>query len=54
MPYHPEELGELFLGLALENNDADQIVNMALKINPKIAIFTTKRGSNGTLGFDRL
>jgi hypothetical protein len=54
MPYHPEEIVELYLGLALETDGAQMFMNMALAINPKISIFRAKRRSNGTLGFDRL
>jgi hypothetical protein len=53
-PYHPEEITELYLGLAMEKTDADRIVGMALAVNPNIAIFRVKRGPDGRLGFDRV
>ena len=53
-PYHPEEIVELYLGLAMEKADADRIVGMALAVNPNIAIFRVKRGPDGSLGFDRV
>jgi len=53
-PYHPEEITELYIGLAMEQADADRIVGMALAVNPNIAIFRVKRESDGSLGFDRV
>jgi len=53
-PYHPEEIAELYLGLAMEKADADRIVDMAVAVNPNIAIFRVKRGPDGSLGFDRV
>jgi len=53
-PYHPEEIVELYLGLAMEKADADRIVGIALAVNPNIAIFRVKRGPDGSLGFDRV
>ena len=53
-PYHPEEIIELYLGLAMEKADADYIVSMALAVNPNIAIFRVKRVPDGSLGFDRV
>jgi len=54
LPYHPEEIVELYLGLAMEKADIDRIVTMALAVNPNIAIFRVKRGPDRTLGFDRV
>jgi hypothetical protein len=54
LPYHPEEIVELCLGLAMEKADIDHIVSMALAVNPNIAIFRAKRGPDGRLGFDRV
>jgi len=53
-PYHPEEIVELYLGLAMEKADVDQFVRMALAVNPNIAIFRAKHGPDGELGFDRI
>jgi Protein of unknown function (DUF2971) len=54
LPYHPEEIVELYLGLAMETADIDGIVGMALAVNPNMAIFRAKRGPDGRLGFDRI
>jgi Protein of unknown function (DUF2971) len=54
LPYHPEEIVELCLGLAMEKADIDHIVGMALAVNPNIAIFRAKRWPDGSLGFDRV
>ncbi len=40
LQYHPEEFVELYLGLAMEKEDVDYIVGMALAVNPNIAIFS--------------
>lgn len=52
--YHSEELTELYLGLAMNKADADEIVGLALGVNPKIMIFVAKRDANGMIGFDPL
>ena len=54
LPYHPEEITELYLGLAIEPRDRTEIVAMALAVNPRIIIFQVKRNADGKLGFDRL
>ena len=51
-PYHPEEITELYLSLAMEKADADRIVSMALAVNPYVAIFRVKRGPDESLWFD--
>jgi hypothetical protein len=53
-PYDPEEIVELYLGLAMEKADMYRIVNMALAVNPEITIFRAKRGPDGRVGFDRI
>ena len=53
-PYHPEEITEMYLGLAMQEADKDDIVRMAQAVNLNIAIFTAKRGSEGDLEFDRV
>ncbi len=52
LPYHPEEIAELYLGLAMEKADADRVIAMARAVNPNIAIFRVRRGPDGRLGFD--
>jgi DUF2971 family protein len=39
LKYHPEEITELYLGLAMTNEDKDDIVAKAKALNPEIAIF---------------
>jgi hypothetical protein len=51
-PYHPEELTELYLGLAMEKASIDRFIGMALAVNPNIVIFRAKRESDEKLGFD--
>ena len=53
-PYYPEEIVELYLGLAMEKVDIDRIIGMAMGVNPNIAIFRAKRGPDGRVGFDRV
>ena len=51
-PYHPEEITELYLGLAMEKADRDSICSAARAVNRDIAIFAAKRNPDGKLGFD--
>ncbi len=52
LKYHPEEITELYLGLVMERSDVDHIVRLAKTINPKIAIFGTRRGADGKLWYE--
>jgi hypothetical protein len=52
--YHPEEITELYLGLAMEKAVADEIQSKANAVNPGIAVFQVKRSGMGKLGFDRV
>ncbi len=54
LPYHHEEITELYLGLAMENLDRDDIVRMAQEVNSNIAVFGAERGAGGKLGFVRV
>jgi hypothetical protein len=54
LPYHPEEITELYLGLAMEPGDKVEIVATARALNPQIMIFQVKRKTDGSLGFDRV
>lgn len=54
LPYHPEEVTELYLGLAMEMADMEEIVGKARAVNPDIAVFQAKRSGHGKLGFDRI
>ena len=53
-PYHPEEITELYLGLAMEKADRDSICSAARAVNRDITIFAAKRNPDGKLGFDRV
>ena len=53
LPYHPEEITEIYLGLAMEAADRDEIVARAMAVNPDIAIFKAKRDAKGAIAFDR-
>jgi hypothetical protein len=52
LPYHPEEITELYLGLSMEKADLSEICSMARARNPHIAVFRAKRSADGKLGFD--
>jgi Protein of unknown function (DUF2971) len=54
MSYHPEEITEMYLGLAMAKADKDDIVAKAKAINPGIIIFQAKRHPNGAIMFDRV
>jgi hypothetical protein len=54
LPYHPEEITELYLGLEMEKSDIEDIVGKACIINRDIAIFRAKRDGGGKLVFDKL
>jgi hypothetical protein len=52
--YHPEEITELYLGLAMKKADLDELLSTARAVNPDIAVFQTKRSGDGKLNFDRV
>jgi len=54
LPYHPEEISELYLGLEMEMSDIQDIVGMARTVNRDIAIFRAKRDGGEKLVFDQL
>ena len=54
LPYHPEEITELYLGLAMSKESKEEIIGKAKAVNPNIAIFQTSRGANQTLTFQKL
>jgi hypothetical protein len=54
MPYHPEEITELYLGLAMTKDNKDDVVAKAIALNPNIAIFEARRDSDDKLVFDEL
>lgn len=51
LPYHPEEITELYLGCEMEEYDINDITNKALNVNPNISIFQIKRDEAGALYF---
>jgi hypothetical protein len=53
LPYHPEEITELYLGLAMTNSDRADIVAKAKAINSNITIFRTDRDAQRKLTFRR-
>jgi hypothetical protein len=54
MSYHPEEITEMYLGLAMEPKDKEDIVAKAKAVNPDIAIFHAKRDAKGVIVFNRV
>jgi len=54
LPYHPEEITELYLGLEMKKSDIEDIVGKARIINRDITIFRAKRDGGGKLVFDKL
>jgi hypothetical protein len=54
LPYHPEEITELYLGAEMEKADRDGIVGRAQAVNRNIAIFRMTRDADGNLGCDRV
>lgn len=54
LPYHPEEITELYLGLAMTNADKEDVIRKARAINSNIDIIQTSRGANGALKFQNL
>lgn len=54
LKYHSEEITELYLGLAMIQEDRDDIVAKAKALNPHIVVFQARRGTNDKLVFDRI
>ncbi len=54
LPYHPEEITELYLGLAMEAKDRDDIVTKAQAVNKDIVIFQAKRDASKAITFDQI
>jgi hypothetical protein len=54
LKYHPEEITELYLGLAMTKEDKEEIVAKARELNPEIAIFQAGRDANAKLTFNRI
>ena len=54
LPYHPEEITELYLGLEMEKSDIEDIVGKARDVNSDIAIYRANRNGAGKLVFDQV
>jgi DUF2971 family protein len=54
VPYHPDEITELYLGLEMEKSDIEDIVGKARYVNPAIAIYRANRNCDGRLVFDQV
>lgn len=52
LKYHPEEITELYLGLAMTNEDKGEVISKAKALNPEIAIFQADRDANTKLTFN--
>jgi hypothetical protein len=50
LPYHPEEITELYLGAAMTDADRNDILGKA-RTNPGIAVFQAVLGSDGKITF---
>jgi hypothetical protein len=50
-PYHPEEITELPIGLAMTDSDRRDILAKAKATNPNIKIFQTNRDAQKKLTF---
>jgi hypothetical protein len=53
MPYHPEEISELYLGADQSGALKAEIVKLAQAVNPAVAIFDAAQGEDGELTFQR-
>jgi Protein of unknown function (DUF2971) len=51
MPYHPEEISELYLGANQPDALKAEIVKLAQAVNPEIKIFDAAHGKDGKLTF---
>jgi len=54
LPYHPEEITELYLGLEMKRSDSEDIIDKARDVNRDISIYRANRSSGGKLIFDRV
>ena len=54
LPYYPEEIMEMYLGLAMTETDKADITAKARAVNPDITIFQAKRDADNAIVFDRL
>lgn len=54
LPYHPEEVTELYLGRAMTNQNKEEIVDTAKAVNPVIKVFQVDSGKDGRLSCQKL
>ena len=54
LKYHPEEITELYLGLAIMEENRKDMVSKATALNPEISIFQAGRDANAKLTFNRI
>jgi Protein of unknown function (DUF2971) len=54
LTYHPEEITEMYLGLAMDPKNRDEILAKARAVNQEIAIFQAERDARGAIAFDRI
>jgi Protein of unknown function (DUF2971) len=52
LPYHPEEITELYLGMATTPENKAEIVGKAKALNPRIAVFQARRVGKDGFAFD--
>jgi hypothetical protein len=51
LPYHSEEISELYLGYKMSDETKKEIIGLSQAVNPEIAVFDALLGGNGKLSF---
>jgi hypothetical protein len=51
MPYHPEEITELYLGCKMADETKNEIIRLAQAVNPEISIIETFLDEDGRISF---
>lgn len=54
LPYHPEEITEIFLGAAMTDADKAGIVALARDRNPGISVFQARKDNEGRISFEKV
>lgn len=54
LPYHPEEITELYLGAAMADADKQDVIAKAKAVNSQIKVFQTKKDDEGRINFDQI
>ena len=52
LPFHPQEITELYLGAAMTVADKEDILGKAKAVNPGIEVFRAQRDADGTITFE--